>query len=134
MKLFALLAALAVAPVALPFAHAEESVTATLVVDLLHPSLPDHAACDVTVAAGADVGDLLDAAVAQGCISSWEHSEFAGFGRYVTCIDGICEAVLTFWAFRVDGQFWDAGIDDTTVEAGSTYQFTYEEWPAPLPL
>lgn len=136
MKLFALLAILAVAPLALaaPANAAEETVVATLVVDLVHPTLPDQRSCDVVVPAGSNVGDLLDAAVDQGCLSSWESSSFPGFGRYVTCIDGICEQVVTFWAFRVDGAFSNSGIDATPVLAGSSYQFTYEQWPAPLPL
>lgn len=88
--------------------------------------------CDVSVPAGSNVGRVLDQAVADGCILMWDHATFAGFGRYVTCIDHVCEAVATYWAFRVNGAYSNTGIDDTIVEGGSTYKFTYEQWVVPV--
>lgn len=124
MKLFALLAALVVAPLALPNAAAE-SVTVTLEVDLFGA---DYKTCDVVVPAGANGGDVLDAAVEQGCILRWTSQEFSGFGRYVDCIDVFCGAVATYWAFYYNGGYSDVGIDAIGVSGGEVLRFNYEQW------
>lgn len=118
---------LALLPVAAT-AQGDATVTAILDVDLLGAQYKD---CAVTVAAGATVAQLLDAAVAQGCIDEWSYEEFPGFGRYVTSIDGIPAAVVTYWALYVDGGYADCGIDCTLVTDGSTYTFNYEQWVVP---
>lgn len=117
----------------MPFAAAAD-VTVTLQIDLGHPALPSYKECDVTVPAGSNVGAVLDQAEEDGCISGWESASFPGFGRYVTCVDGLCEEVVTYWAFYVNGAYASAGIDDTPVAAGSTYTFAYEQWAVQLPL
>lgn len=109
-------------------AQSDGDVTAILDVDLVGAQYKE---CAVTVPGGSNVGDLLDAAVAQGCIDSWTYDEFPGFGRFVTSIDGIPAAVVTYWAFYVDGAYAQNGIDTTTVEDGHTYTFNYEQWVVP---
>lgn len=88
--------------------------------------------CDVTVPEGANVGDLLDQAVEDGCILEWSHETYPGYGRYVASIDHVAGAVATYWAFRVDGAYSELGIDSTPVREGATYAFTYEQWAFPL--
>lgn len=132
MKLFAISCVLLFPLAAVPFASAAD-VTVTLQIDLVHRATPSYKECDVTLPAGSTVGALLDQAAADGCISSWESSSFPGFGRYVTCLDGLCEQIVTYWAFYVNGHYASAGIDDTPVTAGSTYTFVYEQWAVQLP-
>lgn len=129
-----LVAALVLLPaLLLPVAHGEPgSVTVTLQVNAGVPDAPAWRDCAVTIAEGGNVGDVLDQAVAQGCILEWSANEFPGFGRYVTSIDYVSEAVVTFWAFRVDGAFATLGIDQHFPSEGETILFTYEEWPVPL--
>lgn len=121
------LAALAFVPAA---AGADGRVNANLDVGFFG-AVP-YKSCSVTVADGTNVGGLLDAAVAAGCLESWEAASFPGFGRYVTSIDGIPETAATYWAFYVDGAYSDYGIDDTTVLDGHTYEFQYEQWAVPV--
>lgn len=122
---------------AAPLANAQDDlVTVRLEVGAGNHFLPGAlASCDVSVPAGANVGDVLDAAVATGCIDSWTAIEYPGFGRFVDCINDVCsENVLdlnlfgTFWAFYVDDVSASQGIDATFVEAGATYEFTYADW------
>lgn len=120
--------------VAFPTTTATPTVTVTLQVNAAHASLPVWRDCDVVVPAGSDVGDVLDQAVVDGCILEWSSSEFPGYGRYVTSIDHVQEAVATYWAFRIDGAYASTGIDDTPATSGETYLFTYEEWAVALPL
>lgn len=103
-------------------------------INLGHASAPAYKTCDVVVAEGASVADVLDRAAASGCISSWESASYPGFGRYVTCLDGICETPATYWAFYVGGGYSLTGIDATPARDGETYQFTYEQWAVQLPL
>ena len=124
------LAALLLAAIAAPAAsQGADTVTATLDIDLVGVDYKD---CVETVLAGSTVAQLLDAAVASGCIDSWTYAEYPGFGRYVTSIDGIPEAVATYWAFYIDGAYAQTGIDVTLVEDGHTYTFDYEQWAVQL--
>lgn len=86
-----------------------------------------YKACDVAVPAEANVADLLDAATAQGCISGWTYAE-SPFGRYVTSIDGISEAAITYWALYEDGAYAQCGIDCTFPQPGEVLSFNYETW------
>jgi hypothetical protein len=116
-----------------PLAASEPTVDVTLVVDLGAPATPDYATCALVVPEEANVGDVLDQAVATGCIDEWSSASFPGFGRYVTSIDNVQEAVVTYWAFRVNGEYSSSGIDATLALEGDVFQFTYEQWPVPLP-
>lgn len=129
MKTILLAALLLSAPLA--FAQAD-AVTAHLTVNAGTAAAPGWRECDVTVPDGANVGDLLDAAVDQDCILEWSYDTFAGFGRYVTSIDNVAGAAATYWAFRVNGQYSDLGIDSVVVQQGARYTFTYEQWVVPL--
>lgn len=126
------LAALLLIPAFLPGASSSDSVTVTLQVNAGAASAPAWRDCAVTVPAGSNVGDVLDQAEADGCILEWSYAEYPGYGRYVTSIDHVSEAVATYWAFRVDGAYSDAGIDDTYPVGGETYLFTYEQWAVML--
>lgn len=119
---------------ATPFATADDSasVTVTLQITLGNHVLAPYKECEVTVPAGSDPGDVLDQAEAQGCIDSWDYDVFDGFGRYVTCIDGICQQFGTFWAFYVDEVPSNVGIDGAIVENGQTIEFVYADWFTPF--
>ena len=133
MKLLAtILCALVLLPAVPAAAGADSTVTVTLQVNAGHALAPAWRDCDVTVPAGSNVGDVLDQAEADGCILEWSHSTFPGFGRYVTSIDHVTEAVATYWAFRVDGVYSSTGIDDTIPVGGETLLFTYEQWAVQL--
>jgi hypothetical protein len=132
MKLHLILATLLVASLA-PLAHGADTVTVHLSVNAGKVGLvPSWRDCDVIVPAGANAGDVLDQAQADGCILEWSHAEFAGFGRYVTSIDHVTEALPTFWAFSVDGAYADYGIDGYSAVEGGSVGFTYTEWLQPL--
>ena len=131
MKLHILLATLLLATFA-PVAHGADTVTVHLDVNAGKAGLAGWRSCDVVVPAGADAGTVLDQAAADGCILEWSHAEFAGFGRYVTSVDHVQEAVVTFWAFSVNGAYTDYGIDQYAAAEGDALGFTYTEWLAPL--
>ncbi len=103
-------------------------VSVTLIVD----HLPDRAdrTCPVTVSTTADAGDILDAAVASGCISAWafEGTRGEGYGRYVTSIEGADPLAFgwgTFWKFQIDGADSPAGIDYYQPTEGATVGFVH---------
>lgn len=132
MKTTVALLALLLLPACIPFAAGSDAVTVTLQVNAGISSAPAWRDCGVTVPAGSNVGDVLDQAVADGCILAWSAAEFPGFGRYVTSIDHVTEAVATYWAFRFNGEYSQTGIDATFVFGGETILFTYEQWIAQL--
>lgn len=109
---------------AAPLAQAS-TVTVTLDLDV---SGADYKTCDVRVPAGANGGEVLDAAVEQGCILLWTADEFPGYGRYVVCIDALCGAVATYWAFYLDGAYSDVGIDAYAAVEGDVLGFDYQQW------
>ena len=115
------LATLLAAPV-----QATTNVTVHLDVTILDTAT--LADCDVTVPSGSNVGDVLDQAVDDGCILEWSNATFPDYGRYVTSIDYVHEAVATYWAFYVNGTYSDFGIDSTIVAENATYGFDYTQW------
>lgn len=128
MKTF--LVALLALTAALPNAQAAADVTVTLDVDLFGT---DYKTCDVVVPQGADGGDVLDAAVAQGCLLAWGQASYEGYGRYVTHIDHISGLVATYWAFYLNGAYTDFGIDAYAAAQGDTLGFDYTQWVVALP-
>lgn len=104
----------------------------TLQVTLGHHALPAAKECALAIPTPTDGAAVLEAAIAAGCISSYETASFPGFGRYVTCIDGLCEQTGTFWGYYVNEAFSDGGIDDTngaaTIHAGDVVEFVYSDW------
>lgn len=128
MKTLPLAIALLAALATVPAAAGSAAVTVTLDVDLAGE---DYKTCAVSVPSGATAGDVLDAAVADGCLVLWTYETYPGFGRYVTCIDAFCGAVATYWAFYTDGRYSDLGIDSVRVYGGETLRFNYEQWVVP---
>ncbi|HEX9696566.1 MAG TPA: hypothetical protein VGB64_09685 [Actinomycetota bacterium] len=88
----------------------------------------------VSVPAGANGGAVLTAAVAQGCIRSFQtHSS----GAYVTCIDPgatpVCEigdGLVAFWAVYEDGDVSETGISGFTAAQGKELAFAYTNFLA----
>ena len=68
------------------------------------------------------VGDALAAVeLVQG--------EQGAYGLYIKTVNGITadyDADKTYWAFYIDGQYAQAGIDQTDVAAGAVYSFKVE--------
>lgn len=100
---------------------------------------PSFETCDVVVPSGSTAKQVLDAAVAQGCISSVQY----GFGgAFVNCIDGLCGQNVantfgTFWAFYVNEELpggCSAGINDVQVSGGESIEFVYADWYTPFVL
>lgn len=127
MKTILLATLLLLAPIPLAGADAD-AITARLTVNAGTPAAPAWRDCDVTVPNGANVGALLDQAEADGCILEWDYDSYPGLGRYVVSIDHVGAQLPTYWAFRINGEYAQTGIDATSVQPGATYSFTYEQW------
>jgi hypothetical protein len=119
---FLLAAVLALTP-----AHAD-NVSVSLAVDLGYPpAVAAKAACTVTVASGAKGRDVLDAAKAKGCITSYDTIVFNG-KHFVSCIDEICQladGLATYWRMTVDDAYVCYGVDDFAASAGKRLGFAY---------
>ncbi|HVL89112.1 MAG TPA: hypothetical protein VM841_02635 [Actinomycetota bacterium] len=83
----------------------------------------------VSVPAGANGLTVLGAAVAQGCIKSFQT---ASGGAYVTCIDpgqaSLCEVaggLVTFWAVYDNGRASTTGISGFAASQGRELAFAY---------
>lgn len=151
----AILAALAVLVLAAPARAA--SVTVTLSVNASvtfpydEPAFTLHS-CAVSVPAGSNGGDVLDAAVSAGCIAAWTSIADPTFGRFlhgVTAAGGtdstdgrneytarfLCgafpppnpggSALFASYAFAVNGAAAATGIDGYSAAAGDAIQFHY---------
>lgn len=95
----------------------QASATAGLPAGDLHEA-PGHAACQVLVPVGSDGGVVLDQATADGCISGWDHTTFAG-ERFVSSIDGLGAPGLTCLLFTVGVcDFWEHSVNDRTAAFG----------------
>ena len=130
------LPALAALALLLAPAAATDLVQVRLDLTLAHHALPAYKSCTVDVPAGADGGDVLDAARESGCISGWQHDSF-GASRYVTCIDGLCQQTGTFWALYVDEALpcgGSCGIDNVRMQGGEVVEFAYVDWFTPFTL
>lgn len=130
--LFALLTALVLA--AAPAGADHGSVTVTLDVSAGEPAATvPWARCALTVDHGDDGVAVLDAAVAAGCIDSYETSEDPNWGTFLECIDQICGAPaeamrITYWRMSVDGQMTSYGIDGYEAADGDVLGFSYSTW------
>ncbi len=52
------------------------------------------------------------------------------YGLYVKTVNGVTADYDTdgaYWAFYVDGQYAQSGVDTTNIEEGKTYTFKYEK-------
>ena len=139
-----LFVAAAIAAFATVPAHAVGPVTVTLDVSL-GDDVADYAVCDVAVPAGSDGFVVLDAAIASGCIDSYDAIDFGGaYGRFLTCIDGICGQDAPTWAlpvpvayagttwnFTIDDAFASVGLETYEVHAGDEVGLTYAPYAFP---
>lgn len=133
MKTTILLAALLVPVLLAPASHAGSTVTVAFHVTLGNHLLPSTTTCAVTVPASSTVAAVLDQAQADGCIGSWTYDTFPGFGRYVTCIDDLCQLPAgNFWALYTDEHLADLGIDSYVVSNGEDIEFVYADWVTPF--
>lgn len=90
------------------------------------------AQCGVEVPAGSDAGDVLDQAVADGCILEWDYNEFDG-NRFVVSVDGLRAVgevcilwelgVCQYWEFRLNGTSVGFGIDNYSAATGDQLEF-----------
>lgn len=96
-------------------AGAAQMVTVHLDISFVDDKI-DVATCDVTVAKEASGIKVLDAAVATGCLDSYEKQDF-GFGAFVTCIDQVCGQDAPTWAIPVPtvwaGSYWSMTVNDS---------------------
>lgn len=56
--------------------------------------------------------------------------EDSEYGLYVKTVNGITadyDVDQTYWAFYIDGEYATTGVDQTDIEAGSTYSFKVEK-------
>lgn len=71
----------------------------------------------------ATVGEaLLDCALIAG--------DESDYGLYVKTVNGVTADYDTdgaYWAFYVDGEYAQSGVDTTNIEEGKTYTFKYEK-------
>jgi hypothetical protein len=144
MKLLAPLGAILLLAAALPAVSSADDVAATLAVEYGYHLLPAPVTCSLAVHAGGNVADLLDAAVASGCVKSWSAVDYGTPGhpnRFVDCLDALADlcardAVLdgTFWAFYVNGALASTGIDQTLLHAGDKVELAYGDYFAPFTL
>lgn len=96
--------------------------------------------CPVSVPANGNGGDVLDAAVSEGCITSWSWTTFPSVtGRFVTCISGVCagahppDALCWYWIIHENGPPADTGIDGYQAADGDSYAFSFDPlWVAAL--
>ncbi len=100
------------------------------------PSVATHtadspaAACEVTVAGGADGAAVLDAAMASGCIDSYTVNSF-DFGTFLHCIDGVCGdadplgAGCWYWAMHLNGMPTEYGLDGYRAADGDVLSFVF---------
>lgn len=130
LALFVLTVSIAFAVAARPAAAG----TTTVHLDVDLATAVPLADCDVVVPVGANGIAVLDQAVADGCIDSYDTVTFAGFGEKVTCIDDVCETpeetlnALT-WIVYTDGEQSDLGVSSMSFPThGSTLGFSYEAW------
>lgn len=139
-----LFVAAAIAAFATVPAQAAGPVTVTLDVSLADDAA-DYANCNVAVPVGADGFDVLDAAVTAGCIDSYDAIDFGGaYGRFLTCIDGICGQdaptwalpvpvayIGTTWNFTIDDEFASVGLETYVAHAGDELGLTYAPYAFP---
>lgn len=95
---------------------------------------PQSVACPVTVPATGNGVDMLNEAVANGCVASVTIDPTA-FGSYLRCVANVCEQALPsnvadwFWGIHLFGVPTPFGLDDMPAVTGLAYQFTYEPFP-----
>lgn len=93
---------------------------------------PTGAACPLTVPLGANGIAVLNAAVANGCITSYQAQSF-DFGTFVSCIDEVCGQTVagtagTYWNMYENGVSTFYGVDGFSADNGDELSFAYTAW------
>lgn len=98
---------------------------------------PTGAACTVSVPAGANGLAVLDAAVADGCILSYDTQSFGG-QPYVSCINEICQiadGLVSFWAMFENSPIpAEYGAGDFRADEGDELVFAYTNFAVLMPF
>lgn len=94
---------------------------------------PTGAACALSVPAGSDGVAVLDAAVARGCLVSYDTVTYPGFGTFVTCLNEVCgndttAGVGTYWNMYDNAVSTPYGVDGFTADPGDELVFTYRTY------
>lgn len=110
------------------------SVRAGLNASQLPDRVPGTASCQLTVHNNSSGAEVLDEAVATGCIEEWDYDSFDE-GRFVTSIDNLrapgytCLAfalgVCDWWEFHVNGTLSAVGLDEYEADEGDTNRWLY---------
>lgn len=95
---------------------------------------PTGAACTLEVSPGANGMSVLGAAVAKGCIVSYQTTTYAGYGTFVRCVNEVCQVneATTFWMMSENGVATSYGVDGFSAQDGDELTFTYTSWVAYL--
>ena len=92
---------------------------------------PTAAACTVQVPSGADGVAVLGAAVAKGCIVSYQVTSTA-YGPYLKCVNEICDVadgLVTFWAVFDSSPFpAPYGVGGFRADEGDELTVAYTNW------
>lgn len=94
---------------------------------------PTGAACPLSVAPGSDGLAILAAAVASGCLLSYDTVTYPGFGTFVTCLDEVCGdstagSVGTYWNMYDNGASAPYGVDGFSAGDGDDLTFAYQPY------
>lgn len=104
------------------------TVNVTLRLSVAEPiASPQVKSCSVTVDAGADGLDVLEAAKDAYCILSYK-AQPTSLGNFVDCINEICSAVVTYWRMTENGAMTSYGVDDFSAAEGDVLGFSYTTW------
>lgn len=110
------------------FSTTSSNVSVTLRLSVGEPTVsPQYKSCGVTVTAGANGVAVLLAAKNSGCISGYTVTP-STFGNYVSCIDGICETLATYWRMTENGTLTGYGVDGFSANAGDVLGFSHTQW------
>lgn len=119
-------------------AAAIDDVTVTLEVAVLETvpfTVPTR--CDLEVPSGSDGIDVLEEALDEYCIVSYDTVDFGGeLGEFVTCINELCGQSIcvdgctagSFWALLVDGMAAEVGVSNMSFTDGAVLGFDYDTW------
>lgn len=82
----------------------------------------DQDGSEATFAYTSDAATVGEALLAEGLITGDE----SDYGLYVTSVNGITadwDTENAYWAFYIDGEYAQAGVDATQITEGATYSF-----------
>lgn len=98
---------------------------------------PTGAICPVSVAPGADGVAVLNAALAKGCITSYDTVSFGG-KPFLSCLDGVCQqadGLVTFWAmFDSSPVPAEYGLAEFRADEGDELVFAYTNFAVLTPF